>query len=92
MLHKVVAPRVGQGQSHKINDLGFPHNQNSPTQSCGIPRYIPHLAEPSPAWLLGLDTRGVVITPLALEIAALIERRIARDTVQLHQPKECGHG
>jgi transcriptional regulator with XRE-family HTH domain len=45
----------------------------------------------SPAWLLGLDTGGVVIAPLALEIAALIERRIARDAVQLHQPKEGGH-
>ena len=40
----------------------------------------------SPAWLLGLETGAVVIAPLALEIAALIERRIARDAVQLHTP------
>lgn len=30
----------------------------------------------SPAWLLGLDTNQSAIDPLALEIAALIERRI----------------
>lgn len=42
----------------------------------------------SPAWLLGLDTGGVIIAPLALEIAALIERRIARDAVVLHNHKE----
>jgi len=40
----------------------------------------------SPGWLLGLDPNGVHIEPLALEIAALIERRIARDAVQLHTP------
>jgi transcriptional regulator with XRE-family HTH domain len=31
----------------------------------------------TPAWLLGLDTDHSPIDPLALEIAALIERRIA---------------
>lgn len=31
----------------------------------------------SPAWLLGLDTERAAIDPLALEVATLIERRIA---------------
>ena len=31
----------------------------------------------SPAWLLGLDTEASPIDPLALEVAALIERRLA---------------
>lgn len=30
----------------------------------------------SPAWLLGLDTNQSPIDPLALEVAALIERRV----------------
>lgn len=34
----------------------------------------------SPSWLLGLDTEQSAIDPLALEIAALIERRIKKDT------------
>lgn len=31
----------------------------------------------TPAWLLGLDTDSSPIDPLALEVAALIERRIS---------------
>lgn len=31
----------------------------------------------SPAWLLGLDTEASPIDPLALEVAALIERRLS---------------
>ena len=31
----------------------------------------------TPAWLLGLDTNSSPIDPLALEIAAMIERRIS---------------
>lgn len=40
----------------------------------------------SPAWLLGLDPSQSAIDPLALEIAALIERRIKGTTRIAHQP------
>lgn len=42
----------------------------------------------SPAYLLGLDTGKTTIDPLALEVAALIERRLAaRALIQQEQEK-----
>lgn len=40
----------------------------------------------SPGWLLGLDTNASSIDPLALEVAALIERRISARHLKKDDP------
>lgn len=44
----------------------------------------------TPAWLLGLDTNHSPIEPLALEVAALIERRLVARGIEIAGERDGG--